>query len=198
MYHSLCKWKRLLFLDTREFPLIQTYFHHSWEHFKWFNPFFVSAGCDRLHLLLQDPYECPGPDGTAGQPVARRQQHHRLPPSPYPIGPLLPAGPAGAAASPAPPTQPPQWAAPACPQVVQPEKAPAHPSYPTFKHCPPRPPALYRTLYSLPVMLKLRHHPTLQTLRHTQPKGVKYSPVCCSFLCFCTLLIIYFIFSFSP
>lgn len=60
----------------------------------------VSAGRDRLHLLLQDPHERPGPNGTAGQPVAHRQQHHRLPPPPHPLGPLLPAGPAGAAALP--------------------------------------------------------------------------------------------------
>lgn len=82
----------------------------------------LSAGCDRLHLLLQDPHECPGPARTAGQPVAHRQQHHRLPPSPHPLGPLLPAGPAGAAASPPPPAQPPQRAAPAGPQVVQPKE----------------------------------------------------------------------------
>lgn len=84
----------------------------------------LSTGCDRLHLLLQDPHECPGPAGTAGQPVAHRQQHHRLPPPPHPLGPLLPTGPAGAAAPLAPPTQPPQRAAPTSPQVVQPKRPP--------------------------------------------------------------------------
>lgn len=89
----------------------------------------LSAGCDRLHLLLQDPHECPGPAGTTGQPVAHRQQHYRLPTPPHPLGPLLPTGPAGAAASPAPPAQPPQRAAFASPQVVQP-KRPARPFLP--------------------------------------------------------------------
>lgn len=103
---------------------------------------FLFSGCDRLHFLLQDPHECSGPDGTAGQPVARRQQHHGLPPPPHPLGPLLPAGPAGAASPPAPPAQPPQRAAPAGPQVVQPETL-TPPSNTFLKTL-----ALYRTLYS--------------------------------------------------
>lgn len=102
----------------------------------------LSAGCDRLHLLLQDPYERPGPAGTSGQPVAHRQQHHRLPPPPHPLGPLLSASPAGAASSPAPPAQPHQRAALAGPQVVQPKRR-AHPSFYTFRHCPPFPSKLY-------------------------------------------------------
>lgn len=133
---------------------------------------FVSAGRDRLHLLLQNPHECPGPAGTAGQPVAHRQQHHRLPPPPHPLRSLLPAGPAGAAPSSAPPAQPPQWAAPAGPQVVQPENAPP------FKHCP----TPISTFIQDPVQFTdhvkspAPSSPYPPTLRHTHPKGVKYLP----------------------
>ena len=106
---------------------------------------FVSAGCHRLYLLLQDAYECPGRPGTARQPVAHRQQHHWLPPPTHPLGPLLSVGPAGAAPFPAPPTQPPQRSAPTGPQVVQPEGAPPTSLTPAFKHCHPLP-ALYKIL----------------------------------------------------
>lgn len=98
-----------------------------------FSSCFPSAGCHRLHLLLQDPPERPGPAGAAGQPVAGGQQHHGLPAPPHPLGPLLPAGPAGAAAPPAAtPPQPSERAAPAGPQVVQNHLPPPHPpSLPT-------------------------------------------------------------------
>lgn len=139
---------------------------------------FVLAGRDRLHLLLQDPHECPGPTGTAGQPVAHRQQHHRLSPSPHPLGPLLPAGPTGAAPSPAPPAQPPQWAAPADPQVVQPERAPPTLLTPPFKHCPNPLSGFIQdpVQFTDHVKTPAPSSPYPPMLRHTYPKGVKYSP----------------------
>lgn len=131
----------------------------------------VSAGCDRLHLLLQDPHERPGHARTARQPVAHRQQHHGLPPPAHPLGPLLPAGPAGAAPSPAPPAQPPQRAAPAGPQVVHPENERERPAYPFLPHLLNTvPPSSSLQLYTGPctVHVKLGHHLTASNPKRSE------------------------------
>lgn len=148
------------------------------------NNVFASAGRDRLYLLLQDSHECPGLAGTVGQPVAHWQQHHRLPPPPHPLGPLLSAGPARAAPSHAPPSQPPQRAAPASTQVVQPERAPTTLLIPPFKHCPPSP-ALYRTLFSLPNMLNSNPYPP-KAKTHLPNRSEVFAPLLL-LLCFGTL-----------